>query len=84
MLSDFVQKIKKWQGSGRTSPGAIDLTEAVLRRKRETEWMLKLRTEYPYGLNEKVDICEDDKNMKRFKSDNGIVGKLLPSLPKLF
>ena len=46
--------------------------------------MLKLRTEYPYGLNEKVDICEDDKNMKRFKSDNGIVGKLLPSLPKLF
>ena len=33
--------------------------------------MLKLRTEYPYGLNEKVDICEDDKNVKSFKSDDG-------------
>ena len=34
----------------------------------------KLRTVYPYGLNEKVDICEDDKIVKRFKSDDGIVG----------
>ena len=46
--------------------------------------MLKLRTVYPNGLNEKVDICEDDKNVKRFKSDDGIVGKLFPSLPRLF
>ena len=34
---------------------------------RKTEGMLryegKLRYEYPYGLNEKVDICEDDKNV---------------------
>ena len=64
--------------------GAIDLGEAVLRRKRETEWMVKLRTVYPYELNEKVDICEDDKNAKRFKRDEGIVGKLFPSLPRLF
>ena len=41
----------------------------VLRRKRETEWMLKLRTVYLYGLNEKVDICDDDKNVKRSKSE---------------
>ena len=46
--------------------------------------MLKLRTVYPNGLNEKVDICEDDKNVKRFKSDDGIVGKLFPSLHRLF
>ena len=46
--------------------------------------MLKLRTVYPYGLNEKVGICEDDKNLKRFKSDDGVVGKLFPSLPRLF
>ena len=72
------------QGNGRTSHGAIDLREAVLRRKRETEWMLKLKTVYPCGLNEKVDICEDDKNVKRFKSYDGIVGKLFPSLPRLF
>ena len=52
--------------------------------KNGTEWVLKLRTVYPYGLNEKVDICEDDKNVKRLKSDDGIVGKLFPSLPRLF
>ena len=79
-----VQIIEKWQGSGRTSHGAIDLGEAILRRKRETEWILKLRTVYPYGLNKKVDICDDDKNVKRFKSDGGIVGKLFPSLRRLF
>ena len=78
-----VQIIEKWQVSGRTSRGAIDLGEVVLRRKWETEWMVKLRTVYPYGLNEKVDICEDDKNVKKFKSDDGIVGKLFPSLPRL-
>ena len=43
-----VQIIEKWQGNGRTSSGAINLSEAVLRRKRETELMLKLRTVYPH------------------------------------
>ena len=79
-----VQIIEKQQGNGRTSGGAIDLGEAVLRRKREAECMLKLRNVYPYGLKEKVDICEDNKNMKRFKSDYGIVGTLFTSLPRLF
>ena len=37
----------------------------------------------PYDLNEKVDISEDDKNKKRFRSDDGIVGKLFPRLPRL-
>ena len=46
--------------------------------------MLKLRTVYPYGLNEKVNICEDDNNVKKFKSDYGIAGKLFPRLPRLF
>ena len=78
-----VQIIEKWQGNGRTSHGAVDLGQAVLRRKRETEWMLKLRTLYPYGLNEKMDIFEDCKNVKRFKSDDGIV-MMDPSLPRLF
>ena len=77
-----VQIIEKWQGNGRTSHGAFGLVEAVLRRNRETEWLLKLRTVYPYGLNEKVDICEVDKNVKGIKSDDGIVGKLFTSLPR--
>ena len=46
--------------------------------------MVELRTVYPYVLNKTLDICEDDKNVKRFKSDDGIVGKLFPSLPRLF
>ena len=74
----------KWQGNGRSSRGAINLGKAVFRRKRETKWMLKLRTVYSYGLNEKVDICKDDKNVKRWKSDDGIVVKLFPSLLRLF
>ena len=46
--------------------------------------MLKLRIVYPYGLHEKVDICEDDKSVKRFKSDDGIVGRLFSSLSTIF
>ena len=46
--------------------------------------MLKLTTVYPYGLNEKFNICEDDENVKSFKSDDGIVRKLFSSLPRLF
>ena len=37
-----VQIIENWRGNGRTDRGAIDLGVAVLRRKRETEWILKL------------------------------------------
>ena len=39
---------------------------------------------YPYGVNEKAETCEDDKKVKRFKSDDGIVEKLFPSLARLF
>ena len=47
--------------------------------------MLKLRTVYPYGLNEKVyPIWKDDKSVKGFKSDDDIVEKLFSSLPSLF
>ena len=45
--------------------------------------MLKLRTMYLYSLNETLDIYEDDQNVKRFKSDDGIIGKLFLSLPRL-
>ena len=43
------------------------------RRKKNPEWMLKLRTVYQYGLNGMTDICENDKNGKRFEIDDGIV-----------
>ena len=31
-----------------------------------------------------MDICEVIKNVKKFESDEGIVGKLFPTLPRLF
>ena len=48
-----VQIIENWKGDGRNK-GKIDLPLGVERRKRETFWMLKLRTVYPYGLNDKI------------------------------
>ena len=58
-----VQIIEKQPGNGKTSRGATDLDEAVHSRKREREWMIKLRTVYPHGLNKKV-----DKNVKMIKT----------------
>ena len=31
-----------------------------------------------------VDICDDDKHVKRYNSDHGIVKKLFPSLLRIF
>ena len=78
-----IQITEKSQGNCRNNCGATDFGEVVLWTKRETECMLKLRTVYPYGLNEKVDICEDGKSLTRFKKDDGTVGELFPSLPRL-
>ena len=41
------------------------------RRKREDQWMLKLRTVYPYGLNDALNEIVDI---------TGIVGRTFPSL----
>ena len=35
-------------------------------------------------MHKNANICEDDKNVKRFKIDYCIIGNLLPSLPRLF
>ena len=50
-----VQIIEKLEGSGRTARNAIDPSETAKRRAREVSWMLKLRTVYPYGLNDRID-----------------------------
>ena len=49
-----VKIIEKLDGDGRDSNGVIDPSVTVIRRKRETEWMLKLRTVFPYGLNDRI------------------------------
>ena len=48
-----VQIIEKLKGNGRNG-SKIDLGIAVERRKRETFWIRKLRTAYPYGLNDRI------------------------------
>ena len=52
--------IEKLFGDGRVpsdrkkEKGPLDSAVTSLRRKKEREWMLKLRTVYPYGLNDRI------------------------------
>ena len=49
-----VKILEKLDGDGRNSNGEIDPSVTVIRRKKETEWMLRLRTVFPYGLNDRI------------------------------
>ena len=49
-----VNVIEKLTGDGRGTDGKIDPTTSRIRRQKETEWMLKLRTVYPFGLNDRI------------------------------
>ena len=81
-----VQIIENWVGNGRTERKSIDLGVATLRRKRESEWILKLRTVYPFGLNERVDLNTDDECLNSFEFKNGddMISRHFPSLPRQF
>ena len=48
----FVQTLEKWEGIGHISNrGGVDMELKKKQEKQEDQWMLKLRTVYPYGLN---------------------------------
>ena len=49
-----VKIVEKLYGDGRDSNGEVDPSITVIRRKKETEWMLRLRTVFPYGLNDRI------------------------------
>ena len=49
-----VQIIEVLEGTGRDDKNAVDPAATTLRQKIETEWMLKLRSVYPYGLNDRI------------------------------
>ena len=49
-----VNIIEKLHGTGRDEHGSIDSAITAIRRKKETDWMLKLRTVFPHGLNDRV------------------------------
>ena len=77
-----VQSIENVSGNGRTARGALDPGVVVVRRKTESEWMLKLRTVFPYGLNDRVDSINGDDAFSKAKSKYGedLVATLFHSL----
>ena len=47
-------------------------------------WMLKLRTVYPYGLNDALNFTPNcDEPYASREGVNGVVGKLFPRLPRI-
>ena len=71
-----VQIIEKLEGTGRTERNAIDPAETSKRRAREVHWMLKLRTVFPYGLNDRVDEYQ--------REEKKCVAKKFPPLKRNF
>ena len=71
------QILEKLPGNGYNSSGEIDLDMLKVRKAREDEWIKKLRTIYPYGLNESASDKETDSSVL-----HPAVGKLYPALPR--
>jgi len=66
-----IQILEKLPGNGYLN-GIVDEKMREYRLEREDHWMKKLRTVYPYGLNERT----------KFMSQDVPVGKLFPALPR--
>ena len=67
-----VNILEKLPGHGLTPRNRVDSTLVSPRKEKETEWILKLRTIFPYGQN--LDIG------KNLDTGDTIVGKLFPKL----
>ena len=72
-----VHIIEKLRGSGRDEDGEVDPAITTIRRKKETEWMLKLRTVFPYGLNDRV----GDEYMT--EKDSSLIASKFPTLKRI-
>ena len=68
------QILEKLPGSGLDQFDKVDENVSKRRREREDDWMKKLRTIFPYGLNERV----KDKNF----SDESPIGNRYPPIPR--
>lgn len=75
--ADFtVNVIQKLPGDGRIAGKQPDPAVTRIRKQIETDWMLKLRTVYPYGLNDRIgDEFTQDVRENIFRR--------FPSLPRL-
>ena len=67
-----VSILEKIDGSGLTDDGKVDKTKSSFRRERETDWMLRLRSVFPYGMNHDVGKNLDEGDL--------VVGTLFPKL----
>ena len=72
--SFIYQIIEKLPGTGYTN-GELDSNITKIRKEHENDWIKKLRTIYPYGLNEKAEGKDSSNN-------HPAVGKLFPPLPR--
>ena len=72
-----VQILEKLEGTGRTSRGALDASQTSKRKARELYWILKLRTAYPYGLNDRL-----GDEFTKCSANEGLIGKKFPPLSR--
>ena len=71
------QILEKLPGDGYLPTGEVDPEMLSVRKTQEDIWIKKLRTIYPYGLNEKaMDKVTDSK------VNHPAVGRLFPPLPR--
>ena len=71
------QILEKLVGTGYDNDGLLDSNVTKLRQIREDFWIKRLRTLYPYGLNEKAfDKISDSTEI------SNAVGKLYPPLDR--
>ena len=71
------QILEKLPGNGYLSTGEVDPEMLTVRKAHEDIWIKKLRTIYPYGLNEKA----TDK-VTNSKVTEPAIGRLFPPLPR--
>ena len=70
-----VQVLEVLTGTGRDAHGNMDPSETKIRKDKEKHWMLKLRTVYPYGLNDTI----GDEYRHNLTTP---IGTFFPSLPR--
>ena len=71
------QILEKLPGDGYLSDGSIDPEMLKIRKAKEDIWIKKLRTIYPYGLNEKAsDKITDSSTVEP------AIGRMFPPLPR--
>ena len=75
------QILEKFPGTGYKN-NVVDPVFTQLRQTKEDEWMKKLRSIYPYGLNEKTTGKDYFKKNSIDDTKIPIIGKLFPPLPR--